>query len=129
MKNEFNIEFRLNEPNNPELQSLVDRINKVIVYSCLKLTESNLTLSQFRTLLSTSQAMLNKRSLGVLHETNPEMWRVVTPHHFLTGHALKVSPKFIENKVAVSKTIQTKEKIKKHSKHLQSLMSRFLNIV
>ena len=52
LKNEFNIEFRFNTPSSLELQSLVERIKTIIVYSLLKLTESNLTLSKFRTLLS-----------------------------------------------------------------------------
>ena len=128
LRNEFNIEFKFNTPNSPELQSLVERLNKVIVHSLLKLSESSLKLSQFRTLLSTNQAMLNKRSLGVLHENNPERWRIVTPHHLLTGYELEVSPNFLDNKIKAPNTIQTKEEIRRHSKHLQALMSRSWNI-
>ena len=85
-------------------------------------------LSQFRTLLSTNQAMLNKRSLGVLHENNPERWRIVTPHHLLTGYEQEVSPNFLDNKIKVPNTIQSKEEIRRLSKHLQGLMSRSWNI-
>ena len=50
------------------------------------------------------------------------------PHHLLTGYALEVSPNFLENKIKVPNTIQSKEDIRRHSKHLQALMSRSWNI-
>lgn len=43
LKNEFNNEFKFNIPNGPQLQNLVERMNKIIVHPLLKLTEINLT--------------------------------------------------------------------------------------
>ena len=84
LKKEFNIKFQFNTANSPQLQ---------------------------RTLMATNQAMLNKRSLGVLHENNPEMWRIVSPHHLLTGYALDVSPNFVDNKIQVPRSIGPIQKL------------------
>ena len=121
----YNIEFRFNTPNSPQLQSLVERINKIIIHSLLKLTQSNIKMSQLRTLLSTNEAMLNKRTLGTLNEDNPDEMRVVSPHQLITGYELRVSPKFVGEKgTVVPKGIQTKEEVIRHSRHLQSLIQR-----
>ena len=39
-----------------------------------------------------------------------------------------MSPNFLDNKIKAPNTIQTKEEIRRHSKHLQALMSRSWNI-
>ena len=90
----------------------------------LKLTQSNLRVSQFRTLLSANEAMLNKRALGVLNETNPEKVREITPQHLVTGYGLNVSPKFFEKSTVVPRSVQSKEDVIRHSRHLQYLISR-----
>ena len=49
--------------------------------------------------------------------------RIVTPNHLLTRHALKISPKLVENKGKVARTIQNKDKIIKCSKQVQPLIT------
>ena len=71
----YGIHFKFNTPNSSELQGLVERMNKIIIHSMLKLTQSDLRVSQFRTLLSANEAMHNKRTLGILNQTNPEKLR------------------------------------------------------
>ena len=56
--------------------------------------------------------MLYKRRLGVLHENNPEKWRIVTQHHLLTGYALELSPNFVDNKIQFPRTIQKRRRKK-----------------
>ena len=50
------------------------------------------------------------------------------PPSSATGYELEVSPNFLDNKIKAPNTIQTKEEIRRHSKHLQALMSRSWNI-
>ena len=124
LENTYDINFKFNTLNSPNLQGLVERLNKIILQSMLKLSHSNLRVSQFRTLLSANEAMLNKRTLGIMNELNPEIPREITPQHLVTGYGLRVSSKFFETTTVIPRSIQSKEDVIRHSRHLQYLISR-----
>ena len=89
----FGVNFRIQNPESAELNSLVERLQKVITYSMLSLRQANLSLSHVTTIVKGLQCVLNKRPL-YYSETE-----VVTPNSLLTGYDINITPSFTLPKV------------------------------
>ena len=84
----FGVQFRFQNPESAELNSLVERLRKVITYSMLSLIQANLSLSHVTTIVKGLQCVLNKRPL---YYSDTE---VVTPNSLLTGYGINITPSF-----------------------------------
>ena len=71
-----------------------------------------------------SQAIINKRPLGVVNGTSTENYDAVTPQELVFGYKLRLNPRFsIPKKSATPETIRSKKEIIAHTRHLQFLFS------
>lgn len=113
----FGVQFRFQNPESPELNTSVERLQKVITYSMLSLRQADLSLSHIITVVKGLQRVLNIRPLYCSD------MEVVTPNYLLTGYDIDINPSFTLPKVN-PRLIQSRGDIIRRTKQTKSILAR-----
>ena len=123
LEKSFGTQFIFQHPESSELMGLVERMHKTITHSMLSLKQADLKLSQIATLVKGLQCMVNKRPLCGMAQENTDEIDFATPQTLLTGYDLSTCPSYtLPKRRAIS--IQSRDDVIKHSKHMKSVYSR-----